>query len=223
MTRTLGEVPDDERAEIISTVHREAEKAGWHTLGNQQKGAMYRDWEGRFDLKHAAIKDQIMKGFDAAQHIAPGGEAAVHKRVEDVLARSEVPYFDDKVPLWDGRGFVDFVFGLSERWITVAAELESAVKWQEGLLQALWYRAAYFKHSGLQVLPSLILFGSVTAPRWEEIKSTCTSMNVLLLSFNLEIDGVPETESSLERLLGLEDRPVHPKRKTLDVDDNTLW
>jgi hypothetical protein len=142
-----------------------------------------------------------MKGFDAAQHIAPGGETAVHKRVKEVLSRSNVPYWDDKVQLWDGRGFVDFILGFSEQWITVAAELQSAVKWQEGMLQALWYRAAYFKHSGLEVLPGLILFGSVTSARWEEIKSTCTSMNVLLLSFNLEVDGEAETETTLEKLL----------------------
>jgi hypothetical protein len=44
MTRTLGQVPEDERAEIIATIQREAQKAEWHTLGNQQKGSMYRDW-----------------------------------------------------------------------------------------------------------------------------------------------------------------------------------
>jgi hypothetical protein len=225
MTRTLGEIPDHERAVVIATIHREAEKAEWHTLGNQQKGAMYRDWESRFDLKHAAIKDQIMKGFDAAQHIGPGGEAAVHERVKMVLSQSDVPYFADKVPLWEGKGFVDFVLGFSERWITVASELESAINWQEGLRQALWYRAAYFKHSSLEVLPCLILFGSVTRPRWEEIRSTCTSTNVLLVSFNLEMDGVPETETSLEGLLGLdpESLPPYAEPHTFEVHDNRLW
>jgi hypothetical protein len=221
----LGEVPDRERAEVISTIHREAEKAQWHTLGNQQRGAMYRDWESRFDLKHTAVKDQIMKGFDAAQHIGPGGEAAVHQRVKELLSQSHLPYFDDKVPLWEGKGFVDFVLGFSERWITVAAELESAINWQEGLRQALWYRAAYFRFSSLEVLPCLILFGSVTRPRWEEIRATCTSINVLLVSYDLEMDGEPETETSLWRLLGLnpEGRPVHREQYALDAGQSTLW
>jgi hypothetical protein len=190
-----------EREEIIATIHEEAERAGWHALSNKGKGALYREWESRFDLTHAAIKDQIMKGFDAAQHIAPTGEAAVHARLREVLEKSPLPLFDDKVPLWDGKGFVDFVFGFSPNWIVVAAELESAVNWQEGLRQALWYRAAYFQHSGLEVLPGLILFGSVRAPRWAEIKSMCTSTNVLLMTFDLFVDNQPETEKSLEQLI----------------------
>lgn len=201
MTRSLGVISPPERDEIIATIHREAEDAGWHTLTNQEKGALYRDWESRFDLTHAAIKDQIMKGFDAAQHIAPTGEAAVHARVKELLEKANLPFHDDKVPLWDGKGFVDFVLGFSSTWITVAAELESAVNWQQGLRQALWYRAAYFQHSGLEVLPGLILFGSVRASRWEEIKSMCTSTNVLLLTHDLLVEGEPEVDRSLERLL----------------------
>ncbi|HEY7874560.1 MAG TPA: hypothetical protein VIG64_05500 [Actinomycetota bacterium] len=201
MTRSLGLIAPAERDEIVATIHREAEGAGWHTLSNQEKGTLYRDWESRFDLTHAAIKDQIMKGFDAAQHIAPTGEAAVHARVKELLAKAELPYYADKVPLWDGKGFVDFVLGFSSTWITVAAELESAVNWQGGLRQALWYRAAYFQHSGLEVLPGLILFGSVRSPRWEEIKSMCTSTNVLLVTFDLLVDGRLETAKSMEHLL----------------------
>jgi hypothetical protein len=83
----------------------------------------------------------------------------------------------------------------------VAAELESAVNWQLGLRQALWYRAAYFQHSGLEVLPGLILFGSVRASRWDEIRSMCTSTNVLLMTFDLLVDGRAEAEKSLEHLL----------------------
>jgi hypothetical protein len=190
-----------EREGIIATIHEEAERAGWHVLSNQEKGALYREWESRFDLTHAAIKDQIMKGFDAAQHIAPTGEAAVHARLRDLLGKSPLPFFDDKVPLWEGKGFVDFVFGFSADWIVVAAELESAVNWQEGLRQALWYRAAYFRHSGLQVLPGLILFGDVRASRWDEVKSTCTSTNALLMTFDLFVDGRVETEKALEQLI----------------------
>jgi len=201
MTRSLGGLSQVERDEIVATIHQEAEQAGWHSLTNQEKGALYRDWERRFDLPHAAVKDQIMKGFDAAQHIAPTGEAAVHARVKELLAKAALPYYDDKVPLWDGKGFVDFVFGFSSTWITVAAELESAVNWQGGLRQALWYRAAYFQHSGLEVLPGLLLFGSVRGSRWAEIKSMCTSTNVLLMTFDLLVDGTAETERSLEHLL----------------------
>jgi hypothetical protein len=201
VTRQLGELAYEERNEIVATIHREAEAAGWHSLTNREKGALYRKWEGAFDLTHAAVKDQIMKGFDAAQHIAPTGEAAVHARVKELLDKAALPFYDDKVPLWDGKGFVDFVFGFSSTWITVAAELESAVNWQGGLRQALWYRAAYFQHSGLEVLPGLILFGSVRASRWDEIKSMCTSTNVLLMTFDLLVDGRAEAAKSLEHLL----------------------
>jgi hypothetical protein len=201
VTRSLGGLTPAERDEIVATIHQEAELAGWHSLTNQEKGALYRKWESRFDLAHAAVKDQIMKGFDAAQHIAPTGEAAVHARVKEFLEKAALPFYDDKVPLWDGKGFVDFVLGFSSNWITIAAELESAVNWQGGLRQALWYRAAYFQHSGLEVLPGLILFGSVRAPRWEAIRSMCTSTNVLLMTFDLLVDGRPESEMSLEHLL----------------------
>ena len=201
MTRTLGELSPSERARIQATIHAEAQAANWHTLGNQAKGAMYRDWEERFDLKHSALKDQIMKGFDTAQHIAPSGEAAVHLRVKKLFEDSAIPWTADKVASWDGRGVVDFVLGFSENWVVAAVELESAVNWQQGLLQALWYKASYFKHSGLEVLPCLVLFGSVTTARWEEIKATCTSMNVLLLAHDLRVDGKPEEEKSLARLL----------------------
>lgn len=203
MTRRLGDVPDRERSDMIATIHAEAETAKWHTQSNKTKGEMYREWERRFDLKHAAIKDQIMKGFDAAQHIPPTGEAAVHSQVKDLLRKASLPYSDDKAPLWESKGFVDFVLGFSENWITVAAELESAVNWQQGFLQALWYRAAYFQHSGLEVLPGLILFGDVTSTRWAEIKSTCTSMSVLLMTFDLRVDGKAESAKSLNKLLGL--------------------
>ena len=201
MTRSLGAIPQEERDEIVAAIHSEAERAGWHDLSNKGKGALYRDWESRFDLTHAAIKDQIMKGFDAAQHIAPTGEAAIHARLRALLDQSPLPFWDDKVPLWGGKGFVDFVFGFSDHWIAVAAELESAVNWQEGLKQALWYRAAYFQHSGLQVLPGLILFGNVRVTRWDEIQATCTSTNALLMTFELFVDGRPESSKSLEQLI----------------------
>jgi hypothetical protein len=53
------------------------------------------------------------------------------------------------------------------------------------------------------VLPGLILFGDVTSTRWAEIKSTCTSMSVLLVTFDLRVDGKAESAKSLKKLLGL--------------------
>ena len=95
---------------------------------------------------------------------------------------------------------VDFVLGFSERWICVTAELESAVNWQEGLMQALWYRSAYFNETGLEALPCLILFGDVSRERWEEIKTTCLGQGVLLVTFDLRVQGEP-AEHPLEELL----------------------
>ena len=201
MTRTLGEVPESERSEIVATIHLEAEQAQWHLLSNKAKGGFYREWASKFNLKHSAIKDQIMKGFDAAQRIPPSGEAAVHNRLKELLGRSAIPYTRDKVPLWGGRGVADFVLGYSPNWVTVVAELEAAPNWQEGMHQAVWYGSAYEKQAGLKVLPTLILFGSVTRSRWDEIVETCLRLNVLLTTFELEIDGDSEREFAIERLL----------------------
>ena len=200
MTRTLGELSPNERAEALAAIHHEAEQAEWHKLNNQQRANLYRRWERRFNLKHSAIKDQIMKGFDAAQHIAPSGEAAVHERVKNLLRNSKIPFWADKVLLWQRKGVVDFILGFSPQWVTVACELESVVTWHEGLTQALWYRAAFFNELNLQVLPGLILFGDATTARWDEIKTTCATLNVLLVAFDLRVDGsIPDV--SLEMLL----------------------
>lgn len=191
-----------ERDQAITTIQREAHDAGWHTLSNQAKSVLYQDWSARFDLKRTAIKDQIMKGFDAAQHIPPTGEAAVHERLRRLLKRSNVPYWEDKKSLWSGRAFADFVFGFSNRWVAVTAELESATLWQRGLQQSLWYRSAYFNETGLQALPGLLLFGDVTQERWNEIKTTCITLGVLLFTFDLKVDGEP-ADYALEELLAV--------------------
>jgi hypothetical protein len=187
MTRTLGQLGADERAPLITTVQAEAQAAGWHSLTAQQKGALYAEWAQRFDLKHSALKDGIMKGFDAAQDIPPSGEAAVHQRLREVLAHSAVPYWADKVSLWNGRARADFVLGMSPGLLTHAVELEPAPTWQVGMSQALWYKSAYFQKSRLQVLPTLILFGNVTEQRWEEINTTCLDQRLLLLTFELKV------------------------------------
>lgn len=191
MTRTLGQLGAEERAEVVATVQAEAQAAGWHALTPQQKGVLYAEWAQRFDLKHSALKDGIMKGFDAAQDIPPSGEAAVHQRLRDVLGESAVPFWADKVTLWSGRARADFVLGLSPRLLTHAAELEPAPTWQVGMTQSLWYKSAHFQETGLQVLPTLILFGNVTEQRWEEIKTTCLDQRVLLVTFELKVADEP--------------------------------
>jgi hypothetical protein len=181
----------EERAHVVRTVQAEAQAAGWHSLTAQQKGALYAEWAQRFDLKHPALKDGIMKGFDAAQDIPPSGEAAVHQRLREVLAHSVVPYWADKVSLWNGRARADFVLGMSRGLLTHAVELEPAPTWQVGMAQALWYKSAYFQESRLQVLPTLILFGNMTEQRWEEINTTCLDQRLLLLTFELKVADRP--------------------------------
>jgi hypothetical protein len=189
MTRSLGELDADERELAVQSIQLEAERAGWRSLSNQRKSVLYQEWSHRYDLKRTAIKDQVMKGFDAAQHIPPSGEAAVHERLKTTLAGSAVPHWDDKVTSWSGRGAADFVLGFSSHWVVMTAELESAANWQAGLMQALWYRSAYFNETGLQALPALVLFGDMTSERWNEIRTTCLGLGVLLLGFELRVDG----------------------------------
>jgi hypothetical protein len=189
MTRTLGQVESNDRAQIVATVQAEAEAAAWHTLNAQQKGVFYAEWARRFDLKHSALKDGIMKGFDAAQDIPPSGEAAIHEDLKSILAYSSVPYWADKVTLWNGRARADFVLGMSPALLSHVAELESAPTWQSGLTQALWYKSAHFQQTRLQVLPTLILFGNVTSQRWDEITTTCLDQRVLLVTFKLKVAG----------------------------------
>ena len=54
---------------MVAEIHAEAQALDWHRLTPQQKGPIYAEWAERFDLKHSALKDGVMKGFDAAQHV----------------------------------------------------------------------------------------------------------------------------------------------------------
>lgn len=148
MTRTLSQLGPEERAQVVAMVHAEAEMAGWQSLSAQQKGSLYAEWAIRFNLKHSALKDGIMKGFDAAQGIPPSGEAALHEELKEVLANSGVPYWADKVTLWNGRARADFVLGMSSSFLSHVAELEPAPTWQAGMNQAIWYKSAYFHETG---------------------------------------------------------------------------
>jgi hypothetical protein len=105
MSRNLGDLRRYERDRVITTIQREADDADWHALSNQAKSRLYQEWSARFDLKRTAIKDQIMKGFDAAQHIPPSGEASVHEQVKALLDQSNLPYWEDKKSLWSGKAF----------------------------------------------------------------------------------------------------------------------
>ncbi|HZU73928.1 MAG TPA: hypothetical protein VE990_14250 [Acidimicrobiales bacterium] len=199
MSRRLGELDPDEREAVVAAVHAEAELANWHQLSNGAKGTFYRQWEDRFDLSHSTIKDQIMKGFDKAQHIPPSGEAAVHDSLRRAL-EGRVPYVGSKVrhPGW--RREVDLVLGYSPRFLTHIAELEPATRWELGLQQALLYKSVYFQLGGLQALPTLILFGDVTAERWGQIETVCTDNRVFLTSHQLRVDDRPRP--GLTALLG---------------------
>jgi hypothetical protein len=199
--RGLGDLNATERERVVNAIHREAQSANWHTLNNREKSRLYLDWSKRFNLTRTALKDQIMKGFDVAQRIPPRGEAAVHEEIKLLLERSSIPYWEEKKALWGGRAFADFVVGFGRNWWLVLIELESASFWQRGLMQALWYRSAYFNQSGLQALAGLILFGDVSRKRWEEIKSTCITLNVLLLTHHLFVEG-DEADFSIEILVG---------------------
>jgi hypothetical protein len=68
-------------------------------------------------------------------------------------------------------------------------ELEPAPSWQQGLQQALLYKSLYFQVTELQALPTLILFGDVSARRWGQISTVCVDRRVLLLGYELLVDG----------------------------------
>lgn len=138
-----------------------------------------------------------MKGFDAAQHIPPSGEAAVHESLRAELESSPIPYVRSKERRPEWRREVDFVIGFSPRFLTHIAELEPAPSWQRGLQQALLYKSLYYQATELQALPTLILFGNVSTRRWEQISTVCVDQRVLLLGHELLVDGVaPASEVS---------------------------
>jgi hypothetical protein len=143
-----------------------------------------------------------MKGFDAAQHIPPSGEAAVHARLRDELEASPIPYVQSKVRRSAWRREVDFVLGFSEHFLTHIAELESAPTWQAGLQQALLYKSLFYQQTGVQVLPTLILFGDVSQQRWEQIETVCLDQRALLLTYELLVDGEPAPSAIIPLLVG---------------------
>jgi len=199
--RTLGELGPDEQHEVIAAIHDEASSAGWHTLSAGRKSELYRVWEERYDLSHQTVKDRIMKGFDTAQHIPPSGEAAIHVEVLSLLRESSIPYVQSKVRRREWRREVDFVWGFSDRFLTHIAELEPARSWETGLSQSLLYKSHYYQETAIQALPTLILFGDVTSTRWEVIQTVCADQRVLLLSYDLRLQGDPIGDN-LRELLG---------------------
>ena len=198
--RKLGELSAEDRDRIVQQIQAEAQKQGWHQLGSARKGQLYRRWELEHGLSHAAVKDGIMKGFDAAQHIPPSGEAAVHLSLRQALEASPIPYVRSKIRRPEWRREVDFVLGFSSEFLTHIAELEPAPSWQTGLQQALLYKSLYYQATGLQALPTLVLFGDVTAARWDEISTICVDQRVLLLPYDLRVDGRPAPHDITELL-----------------------
>jgi hypothetical protein len=198
--RRLTELLPEERDRIVQEVQAEAQAAGWHALNGREKARLYRRWEEQHRLNHAAVKDGIMKGFDAAQHIPPSGEAAVHAALKEALEASPVPYVRSKERRPEWRREVDFVLGFTPRFLTHIAELEPAPSWQTGLEQALLYKSLYYQANGIQVLPTLILFGDVTSTRWEQICTVCVDQRVLLLAYDLSVDDRPMTRDVVDLL-----------------------
>jgi len=189
MPRTLGSLAPEERVAVVTAIHSEAEAAGWHKLSNVEKGFLYNRWAEDFDLARQAIKDGIMKGFDVAQGIPATGEAAIQDEVLAVLVASPVPYSASKISLWGGRAQADFAIGYSPKVLTHTIELEPAPTWRNGLMQALWYKSAYFHESGIQAIPTVILFGNLSAARWAQVQTTCLDQRAQVLGHRLSIDG----------------------------------
>lgn len=206
--RKLRDLSPHERDRIVQHVQAEAQAAKWHELNGAQKARLYRRWEEVHRLSHAAVKDGIMKGFDAAQHIPPSGEAAVQATLRDLLEESPIPYVRSKVRRPEWRREVDFVLGFSPSFLTHIAELEPAPSWQTGLQQALLYKSLYYQATGVQVLPTLIVFGDVTRSRWEEISTVCVDQRVLLLPHQLSIDDQPAEGDIVELLRTAEIQPL---------------
>ena len=188
--RKLSELVATERARVIREIHSEAESEGWHQLSPAKKARLYRLWEARYRLSHATVKDGIMKGFDVAQGIPASGEAAIHATLLSVLLASSIPYVRSKERRPEWRREVDFVLGFSDRFLTHIVELEAAPSWQAGLQQCLLYKSLYFQATKIQALPTLMLFGNASRARWEQISTVCLDQRVLLLAYQLEIDGV---------------------------------
>ena len=126
--------------------------------------------------------------------------SAVHGDVLTLLARSAAPYWASKVPLWSGRAQADFVIGYSRALLTHTIELEPAPTWRNGLMQALWYKSAYYQESRIQAIPTIVLFGNVSGQRWDEIRTTCLDQRAQVLGHGLFIDG-REPEHRLAALL----------------------
>jgi hypothetical protein len=200
MTRTLNELTSEERELVITTVHLEAQEAGWSQLSNSRKSALYSAWESQFDLTHATLKDSIMKGFDAAQGIPKKAEAEIQQEVTGILTLAGINVIE-QAQMWTGRERADLLIGYSSKFPTHVVEIERADSWSEGLRQTLWYQAAIFQAERRHVLPVLLLFGNTSADRFEQILATCDHNHVTLCTHRLELDGELETEYSLSALI----------------------
>lgn len=196
MPRTLRDMAPHERDQMVREVHAEAQAAGWHGLNNTQRAGLYQQWERRYGLSHAALKDRVMKGFDAAQGIPRRSEALVQDELE-VLFRHAGLYTQRSLGVWTGRERADFVIGYTAYFPTHVIEVENAQSWAEGLRQALWYRAAMRTQRNREVIPSLILFGDVTADRFQQIIDTCVDNHVQLWTYRFRIDGAADADYAI--------------------------
>ena len=200
MTRTLTEVPEEERESIVSTVHREAEASGWSHLSNSRKAVLYQIWEAQFDLTHASLKDGIMKGFDTAQGIPKKAEAEIQEEISRILQLAGINVIE-QAQMWTGKERADLLVGFSSKFPTHVIEIERADSWSEGLRQALWYQAAIFQAERRHVLPVLILFGNTSTDRFGQVLATCDHNHVTLVTHRLKLDDQLDTEYSLSTLI----------------------
>ena len=200
MTRTLTEVPEEERESIVSTVHLEAETSGWSHLSNSRKALPYQIWEAEFDLTHASLKDGIMKGFDTAQGIPKKAEAEIQEEISRILQLAGINVIE-QAQMWTGKERADLLVGFSSKFPTHVIEIERADSWSEGLRQALWYQAAIFQAERRHVLPVLILFGNTSEERFGQVLATCDHNLVTLVTHRLKLDGQIDNECSLSTLI----------------------
>lgn len=200
MTRTLNEIPSEEREAIVLTVQQEAEASGWSNLNNTRKATLYQIWEVRFDLTHATLKDGIMKGFDAAQGIPKKAEAEIQQEVSRILQMAGINVIE-QAQMWTGKERADLLIGFSTKFPTHVIEIERADSWSQGLRQTLWYQAAIFQAQQRHVLPVLMLFGNTSADRFRQILATCNHNHVTLVTHRLKLDGQIDNEYSLSALI----------------------
>lgn len=201
--RDPSEVSKKEKEQIKDKVHKEAEKAKWHTLNNKQKSVYYDRWTELYNISRAYLKDRIMKGFDVSQGIPPKGETVIQQEIEKLLTKhgiSIIPKFK-----LDRKYQVDLVIGFYKNFPTHVIEIERVDTWLKGFTQILGYASDYFMEHQKIIQPVLIIFGNVSAAKLKKMRFTCDYSKVVLCYYNLTIKGKSNISIlSVKEYFGLE-------------------